>query len=69
MTVYTATTTAPVNIATLKYWGKRDKTLNLPTNSSISVTLSQDDLRTLTSVSTCETFTQDNSFSMVTKSR
>lgn len=62
MTVYTATTTAPVNIATLKYWGKRDKTLNLPTNSSISVTLSQDDLRTLTSVSTCETFTQDKLF-------
>lgn len=47
---------------TLKYWGKRDKTLNLPTNSSISVTLSQDDLRTLTSVSTCETFTQDKLF-------
>lgn len=59
MTVYTASVTAPVNIATLKYWGKRDKNLNLPTNSSISVTLSQDDLRTLTSVAVSPEFTQD----------
>ncbi|ODQ77473.1 hypothetical protein BABINDRAFT_172812 [Babjeviella inositovora NRRL Y-12698] len=59
MSVYTASTTAPVNIATLKYWGKRDKSLNLPTNSSISVTLSQDDLRTLTSVATSSSFTED----------
>ncbi|SCU77684.1 LANO_0A01002g1_1 [Lachancea nothofagi CBS 11611] len=59
MSVYTASTTAPVNIATLKYWGKRDKTLNLPTNSSISVTLAQDDLRTLTSVATSKSFSED----------
>ncbi|KAM3165580.1 Diphosphomevalonate decarboxylase [Lachancea thermotolerans] len=59
MSIYTASTTAPVNIATLKYWGKRDKTLNLPTNSSISVTLAQEDLRTLTSVATSESFTED----------
>lgn len=59
MTVFTTSATAPVNIATLKYWGKRDKALNLPTNSSISVTLAQDDLRTLTSVSTCESFEKD----------
>ncbi|CAH2353188.1 diphosphomevalonate decarboxylase [[Candida] railenensis] len=59
MSVYTASTTAPVNIATLKYWGKRDKTLNLPTNSSISVTLSQKDLRTLTSAACSETFKED----------
>lgn len=57
--VYTSSITAPVNIATLKYWGKRDKSLNLPTNSSISVTLSQDDLRTLTSVGTGPSFTKD----------
>lgn len=43
----------------MKYWGKRDKDLNLPTNSSISVTLSQDDLRTLTSVATSESFKED----------
>ncbi|TKA50979.1 hypothetical protein B0A53_05671 [Rhodotorula sp. CCFEE 5036] len=47
--VYEATCTAPVNIAVVKYWGKRDTTLILPTNSSLSVTLSQDDLRSLTS--------------------
>lgn len=44
-----ATCTAPVNIAAVKYWGKRDTTLILPTNSSLSVTLSQDDLKSLTS--------------------
>jgi diphosphomevalonate decarboxylase len=60
MSVYTATVTAPVNIATLKYWGKRDKDLNLPTNSSISVTLSQQDLRTLTSAAASESFQQDS---------
>ncbi|CCE90109.1 diphosphomevalonate decarboxylase MVD1 TDEL_0A07770 [Torulaspora delbrueckii] len=59
MTLYFASTTAPVNIATLKYWGKRDKDLNLPTNSSISVTLAQDDLRTLTSVCTGPELTDD----------
>lgn len=45
---------------TLKYWGKRDKTLNLPTNSSISVTLAQEDLRTLTSAATSPDFKADN---------
>ncbi|QPG75063.1 diphosphomevalonate decarboxylase [Brettanomyces nanus] len=49
--MYSVSVTAPVNIATLKYWGKRDSVLNLPTNSSISVTLSQDDLKTTTTVS------------------
>jgi len=34
-----------------RYWGKRDTKLNLPTNSSISVTLDQADLRTLTTAS------------------
>jgi diphosphomevalonate decarboxylase len=34
-----------------RYWGKRDTTLNLPTNSSLSVTLSQKSLRTLTTAS------------------
>ncbi|KAI5300395.1 diphosphomevalonate decarboxylase [Ascosphaera atra] len=49
--IYRASATAPVNIAVIKYWGKRDKRLNLPTNSSLSVTLSQDDLRALTTAS------------------
>ena len=30
---------APTNIALCKYWGKRDQQLNLPMNSSLSVTL------------------------------
>ncbi|KAH7125125.1 GHMP kinase [Dendryphion nanum] len=49
--IYRSSTTAPVNIAVIKYWGKRDPTLNLPTNSSLSVTLSQSDLRTHTTAS------------------
>jgi len=36
---------------TNRYWGKRDPKLNLPSNSSLSVTLSQDDLRTHTTAS------------------
>ncbi|KAL8869441.1 MAG: hypothetical protein Q9198_007886, partial [Flavoplaca austrocitrina] len=49
--IYRASTTAPVNIAVIKYWGKRDPRLNLPANSSLSVTLSQSDLRTHTTAS------------------
>lgn len=30
---------APINIALIKYWGKRDVALNLPTNASLSLTL------------------------------
>ncbi|KAJ2337683.1 diphosphomevalonate decarboxylase [Coemansia sp. RSA 2681] len=47
---YEATVTAPVNIAVIKYWGKRDSALILPTNSSLSVTLSQDHLSTRTTI-------------------
>ncbi|RFU36177.1 hypothetical protein B7463_g174, partial [Scytalidium lignicola] len=54
--IYQASTTAPVNIAVVKYWGKRDPKLNLPTNSSISVTLSQSDLRTHTTASCSSTY-------------
>lgn len=56
--VYRASTTAPVNIAVVKYWGKRDTKLNLPTNSSLSVTLSQSDLRTLTTASCSASYTE-----------
>ncbi|KAI9849568.1 MAG: diphosphomevalonate decarboxylase [Thelocarpon superellum] len=50
--IYRASATAPVNIAVIKYWGKRDIPLILPTSSSLSVTLSQDDLRAHTTA-TC----------------
>lgn len=32
---------APSNIALCKYWGKRDKELNLPVNSSLSISLGE----------------------------
>jgi diphosphomevalonate decarboxylase len=45
-----ATCSAPTNIAVIKYWGKDDVALNTPLNSSVSVTLHQDQLCTKTSV-------------------
>lgn len=59
MSEFQATAVAPVNIATLKYWGKRDPKLNLPTNSSISVTLDQNDLRALTTARASSRFEDD----------
>lgn len=53
------TCTAPVNIAVVKYWGKRDETLVLPLNSSVSVTLSQNQLRAKTTITASESFTED----------
>lgn len=41
---------------TRRYWGKRDPVLNLPTNSSLSVTLSQRSLRTHTTASCSPTY-------------
>ncbi|KAJ3096666.1 diphosphomevalonate decarboxylase [Phlyctochytrium planicorne] len=48
--MFEVTCSAPVNIAVIKYWGKRDSKLLLPTNSSLSVTLSQDHLQSKTTV-------------------
>ena len=53
------TCTAPVNIAVLKYWGKKDETLITPINSSFSVTLNQADLCTTTTVHLSTEFTAD----------
>lgn len=53
------TCSAPVNIAVIKYWGKRDSKLNLPLNSSLSGTLSQDDLKTVTTVMASKHFKED----------
>ncbi|KAA8325444.1 diphosphomevalonate decarboxylase [Leuconostoc carnosum] len=45
----TSTATAHTNIALIKYWGKKDAILNLPTTSSLSLTL--DKFYTTTTVS------------------
>ncbi|KAH9083573.1 GHMP kinase [Lactarius deliciosus] len=59
MSVYHATVSAPVNIACIKYWGKRDTKLILPTNSSLSVTLDQDHLRSTTTSRADPSFDKD----------
>jgi len=46
--IKTATAQACSNIALIKYWGKRDAALNLPTNGSLSLTL--DGMTTQTTV-------------------
>ena len=48
--VIQVTHSAPSNIACIKYWGKRDVAANTPINSSVSVTLNQDDLKAVTTV-------------------
>lgn len=42
-----------------RYWGKRDTKLILPTNSSLSVTLDQDHLRSTTTSRADSSFTSD----------
>ncbi|KAI9459096.1 GHMP kinase [Russula earlei] len=59
MALYQATVSAPVNIACIKYWGKRDTKLILPTNSSLSVTLDQDHLRSTTTSRADPSFDKD----------
>ncbi|WWC95969.1 diphosphomevalonate decarboxylase [Kwoniella sp. B9012] len=54
--MHEATVSAPVNIACIKYWGKRNTKLILPTNSSLSVTLDQDHLRSTTTSRADESF-------------
>jgi len=53
------TCSAPVNIAVLKYWGKRNEELLLPVNSSLSATLHQEDLKTTTSIVADQQFDSD----------
>lgn len=44
---------APVNIALVKYWGKRDEALNLPVTSSLSVSLADLDTETEIAAGSC----------------
>uniref|UniRef100_A0A8I4A3E7 Diphosphomevalonate decarboxylase-like N-terminal domain-containing protein n=1 Tax=Callithrix jacchus TaxID=9483 RepID=A0A8I4A3E7_CALJA len=53
------TCTAPVNIAVIKYWGKRDEESGPAHNSSLSVTLHQDQLKTTTTAAISQDFTED----------
>jgi len=48
------TVRSPVNIAVIKYWGKRDEALNLPLHSSVSMTLDMDTMYTQTTVERSE---------------
>ncbi|PIA28286.1 hypothetical protein AQUCO_07200144v1 [Aquilegia coerulea] len=53
------TAQTPTNIAVIKYWGKRDETLILPINDSISVTLDPEHLCTTTTVAVSPSFESD----------
>ncbi|XP_073119119.1 diphosphomevalonate decarboxylase 1 isoform X1 [Henckelia pumila] len=57
--VLAVTAQTPTNIAVIKYWGKRDESLILPINDSISVTLDPAHLCTTTSVAVSPSFTHD----------
>lgn len=55
-----ATAKAHTNIALIKYWGKRDESLILPMNNSLSLTL--DGFYTTTTVGFSESLTKDSFF-------
>lgn len=52
-----ATAIAPANIAFIKYWGKKDETLRIPANDSISMNLSN--AYTITTVEFSEKYYKD----------
>eukprot|EP00461_Guttulinopsis_vulgaris_P003208 UN03209 len=54
------TCTAPVNIAVIKYWGKRDENLILPINSSLSGTIDQESMRSKTTIIASKEFAEDS---------
>ncbi len=48
-----------MNIAVIKYWGKRDEQLVLPVNSSLSLTLHMDSLRSRSTIAASTEFKAD----------
>lgn len=56
------TCTAPVNIAVVKYWGKRDEKLVLPTNSSLSGTIDKGSMMSQTTITASKSFAQNEMF-------
>jgi len=56
------TCTAPVNIAVVKYWGKRDETLILPTNSSLSGTIDKGSMQSKTTITASQSLAHDEMF-------
>lgn len=59
MDVMMVTARAPVNIAIIKYWGKRNEDLVLPLNDSLSVTLSKEQMYAETTVAVSASFSRD----------
>ena len=62
MTTHSITVAAPINIAFIKYWGKRagGEELILPTNDSFSITLATEPFRSLTTAVLSDKITEDS---------
>jgi len=58
--IKTVTCIAPVNIAVIKYWGKRDEKFILPLNSSLSLTLNTADLSSTTTITASKELGKDS---------
>ncbi|KAH8342232.1 hypothetical protein KR059_008838 [Drosophila kikkawai] len=54
--MFSVTCVAPVNIALIKYWGKRHEDLILPVNDSLSMTLSTNELCAKTTITASKSF-------------